>query len=80
MASTRCEDVLGGISIAQSNKAINYLPQSMRDTLVEGLQACLALICEAAWDYYRFEDVPINDQTIPLLRTIVSYHLINEGG
>ena len=46
----------------------------MRDVLVQGVQNCLADVCDAAWDYYSNRDVPITDQTVPLLRIVVGYH------
>ena len=63
-----------GISVAQGNQAVLYLSQSMRDVLVQGVQNCLSDICEAAWDYYSVRDIPMTDQTMPLLRIVVSYH------
>lgn len=74
LATARCNDVLMGISVAQANQAVMYLPQSMRDVLVQGIQACLSDVCAAAWEYYSQNDVPISDETMPLLRTVVAYH------
>ena len=78
MVQARCSDLLMGISVAQGNQAVLYLPQSMRDVLVQDRgylwQNCLADVCDAAWDYYSNRDVPITDQTVPLLRIVVGYH------
>lgn len=74
IVQARCNDLLMGISVAQGNQAVLYLPQSMRDVLVQGIQNCLSDICDAAWDYYSTRDVPMSDQTMPLLRIVVSYH------
>ena len=74
MVQARCSDLLMGISVAQGNQAVLYLPQSMLDVLVQGVQNCLADVCDAAWDYYSNRDVPITDQTVPLLRIVVGYH------
>lgn len=74
MVQARCSDLLMGISVTQGNQAVLYLPQSMRDVLVQGVQNCLADVCDAAWDYYSNRDVPIADQTVPLLRIVVGYH------
>ena len=63
-----------GISVAQANQSVVYLPQSMRDVLVQGIQSCLSDIFDAAWAYYSVRDVEVTDQTMPLLRTVVYYH------
>lgn len=76
--TARCNDILMGISVAQANQAVKHLPQSMRDVLVQGIQACLSDICEVVWEYYSTHDVIISDETIPLLRTVVSNHF-NKG-
>lgn len=75
LVTARCNDILMGIGVAQSNQAVKYLPQAMRDTLVQGLKACMYGVCDAAWDYYSTRDVPISEETIPLLRLVVAYHL-----
>lgn len=74
MVQAKCNDLLMGISVAQANQSVVYLPQSMRDVLVQGIQSCLSDICDAAWAYYSVRDVEVTDQTIPLLRTVVYYH------
>lgn len=74
LVTARCEDILIGIGVAQANQAIQYLPQSMRDVLIQGIQSCLSAICDVAWDYYSTCDVPISEETIPLLRTLVANH------
>lgn len=78
MAPTICDDVVMGISVVRNNQTIQFVPQDIRDTLIQGLQDCLAQVCAAAWSYYCDTDVPISDETIPLLRTIVAYHF-NKG-
>lgn len=75
VVQARCDDLLMGIGVIQDNRAVTHLPQSMRDVLVQGIQNCLADVCDAAWDYYSTEEIPITDQTFPLLRKVVSYHL-----
>lgn len=74
MLEARCDDILLGISAVQGGSSITYLPQSMRDVLLQGIQECLASVCSDAWDYYSVHDVPISNQTTPLLRTVVAYH------
>jgi hypothetical protein len=74
MVSVKCEDILGAISIAQSNKCVQNLSQGMRDILTDALKTCLAGVSEEAWTYYSLHDVPITEETIPLLKTIVTYH------
>ena len=73
-ADAKCYDVLLALNIAQSNQAVKYIPQTMRDVLIRGLEDCMNLVCEAAWVYYSNEDVPISPQTEPLLRLIVQHH------
>lgn len=77
--TAKCSDLLMGISVARTNQAVRYLPQQMRDILTQGIQACMAEICDAAWEYYSTREVPISDETIPLLRVLVSYHFNKEG-
>ena len=74
MVQAKCTDLRMGISVAQANQSVVYLPQSMRDVLVQGIQSCLSDICDAAWAYYSVRDVEVTDQTMPLLRTVVYYH------
>lgn len=78
--TARCNDILMGISVAQANKAVRYLPQSMRDVLLQGTQACLSDICDVAWEYYSYTDVPVSQETIPLLRTLVATHFNKREG
>ena len=79
LISTRCEDVLLAANLAQSNKSLMCLTNTMRDALVRGVRACLSGICEASWDYYMENDVMVTNETEPLLRTIVVYHYLGEG-
>lgn len=65
-------DVINALSVAMQNTAVQYLPNTMKETLVEGITNCLAEVCDLAWDYYTTHDVPENQDT--LLRTIVEYH------
>lgn len=65
-------DVINGLNIAQQNTAVKFLPVSMKETLVEGIERALASICDLAWDYYTEHDVPEDHPN--LLRTIVEYH------
>lgn len=78
-AQAKCFDLLAGISVVQANKSVLYLPQAMRGTLLQGISSVLTEVCEAAWCHYSVHDAPVNDQTIPLLRTIVEYHFSNGG-
>ncbi len=72
-AKTYLLDVLNGISVAQQNASIRYLPASMKNILVEGLDNALSVIADDAWNYYSENDVPMEHKDI--LRTIVEYHL-----
>lgn len=79
MAQVKCFDVLAAIGIARGNSAVLNLTQGMRTALTSGISEALAIVCGSAWDYYSFNEVPITDQTIPLLRTVVEHHF-NKGG
>lgn len=70
----RLTDVVAGIMAAQTNTAVANLPAAMRDTLVAGIDEALSLICDLAWDYYTDNDVPEDEDSVPLLRTVVQYH------
>lgn len=74
----RCNDVVGAIDIAQRRKDMLNLTQRMRDIIVSGLHDCLDTVCDVAWDYYTEHDVPISDDTIPLLTSLVTNHF-NRG-
>lgn len=76
--TVRCSDLLMSIDAASKNKDVRYLPQAAKDVLVNGVQGCLDQICEEAWEYYLTRDVVISEETIPLLRTVVSHHYIKE--
>jgi len=79
MVQPICDDLLLAVNIAQQNKAVRYLSHDMRDSLVKGLHKCLGYVCEAAWEYYSDHDVPLADETFPLLRTVVEYHFLGKG-
>lgn len=74
-----CNDILMGIGVVVQNQAIQYLSQDMRDTFIQGVTQCLHAVCEEAWSWYMRNDVPITNETIPLLRTIVHSHFIGGG-
>lgn len=72
-AQTMLIDVLNGVNVAQQNAAIKFLPATMKEVLVEGLEGALTRIADVAWDYYSEHDVPENQHNV--LRTLVEYHL-----
>ena len=72
-AKTYLMDVLNGVVVAQQNAAVQYLPASMKDVLVEGIDKALAVIADLAWDHYLMNDVPEGNDEV--LRTVVEYHL-----
>lgn len=72
-AKTYLLDVLNGIGVARQNAAIHYLPATMKDLLVDGIDNALTCVADAAWDYYSENDVPLEHRDI--LTTIVEYHL-----
>lgn len=72
-AQTMLIDVLNGVNVAQQNAAIKFLPATMKEVLVEGLEGALTRIADVAWDYYSEHDVPENQHDV--LRTLVEYHL-----
>ena len=78
LAMVRCNDVIGAMDIAQRRKDMLNLTQRMRDIIVNGLHDCLDTVCDAGWDYYTEHDVPISEDTKPLLTTLVANHF-NRG-
>lgn len=72
-AKTYLMDVLNGVNVAQQNAAIKFLPASMKEVLVEGIENALTRVSDVAWDYYSEHDVPLEQEK--LLRTLVEYHL-----
>lgn len=66
-------DVVNGINVAQQNTAIQFLPASMKEVLVQGIENVLVTLCDNAYTYYEEHDVPLEHKE--LLRTVVEYHL-----
>lgn len=72
-AKTYLLDVVNGINVAQQNTAIQFLPASMKEVLVQGIENALVTLCDSAYAYYEEHDVPLEHKE--LLRTVVEYHL-----
>ena len=74
MLKAQCVDLLDSMMAVTSDKSLHYIPYSMKQILVKGVRDCLYTVSVAAWDYYSRTEVPLNDPTIPLLKTIVEYY------
>lgn len=72
----KCEDVIVACSICLEDKTVAHLTQVVRDSLINGIQECVASIAKEAWNYYSIVDVPLSDKNIPLLRIICEYHYL----
>lgn len=73
-ARTLLDDVLMATEIMIKKPGLLEMSSNMRDTLVEGIRDILADTCAEAWDYYTREEVPVSEETMELLKTIVYYH------
>ena len=73
-AQTALGDVINGLNVAQQNTAVKFLPITMKEVLVQGIDKALIIFCDLAWDYYMDHDVP--EDQFELLRLIVEYHYL----
>jgi hypothetical protein len=74
LAVVRCDDILYTSGIALQNKRSFLLSQELRAGLITSLQACIAEVCSVGWDWYLMRDVPLTEETKPILRQIVAQH------
>lgn len=61
-------------TLAAKGGTSTHVTEAILQILRSSVDSALSAVCSIAWDYYLDTDVPITDETIPLLQTIVRYH------
>lgn len=71
-----CQDLMEAMAIALDMKEMESLSNTLKMTLVEGVGTLKRIVCDLAYDYYSVTDFEATAEVIPLMRDVVSVHLL----
>lgn len=74
-----CDDVVLAIDIMKQQSNMVTISSDLKNVVISGIRGVLEIVCADAWDYYKTEDVPVQEGTIDALKTVVYYHYGMEG-
>ena len=73
----KAEDLLNAIKLF-IEEDFDIITNDMKQTIVDGLVELKNAICAEAFEFYKTNDLLINDVTKPLIDEIASYAITND--
>lgn len=69
--TTAINDMMLGVNQVKQIQGIQFLPEKMKDSLVEGVIKIQRMISMKAFTYFQVNEFEPTEQIIPIMRTVV---------
>lgn len=73
------EDILSACKAAQSMRQMGNLTDAMKSSISDGVYEVKVSLCEKIIEYYTDHEIPINPQTVELMRDAVATYFERGG-
>lgn len=63
--------LMEAVNLVSLGESVQFIPDTAREALIEGVENVKESICLQAYDYYKFHDFEPTNTIIPLMREVV---------